>query len=297
MNESFLVYNEPVFRPPSEANSVILQVTHGCKWNKCTFCEMYRSKKYSVKPLDTIKKEISLLSTLNPTCNRIFIGDGDLFSVELKLIIQTLELLKASFPKLSRISTYASSRELLRFSESELAEIKRAGLNLLYIGIESGDDNVLNLVNKGVSAKEQETAILSAKKAGFKISAMILNGLGGKLHSEDHAIHSAQLLNAVQPDLLALLVVSFPYGFEHFQVRMKGQFQPLSQLEMLKEMRLLLSHVELTSTVFRSDHASNYLVFKGGLNRDKAKFIAQLDDIISHTIHVPNPHLNETKNL
>ncbi len=297
MNESFLVYHEPVFRPPSEANSVILQVTLGCKWNKCTFCEMYRSKKYSVKPLSTIKKEILLLSALQPLTNRIFIGDGDLFSVDFKLIIQTLELLKASFPKLKRVSAYASSRELLKFTPSELSAIKNAGLSLLYIGIESGDDEVLKFVNKGVTSKEQKLAILKSKNAGFKISVMILNGLGGKIYSEQHAIRSAELLNAVQPDLLALLVVSFPYGFEHFQIRMKGLFYPLSQLEMLKEMRLLLSHVELNSTVFRSDHASNYLVFKGGLNRDKAKFIAQLDDIITHTIHVPNPHLNETTNL
>ncbi len=297
MNESFLVYHEPVFRPPSEANSVILQVTLGCKWNKCTFCEMYRSKKYSVKPLSTIKKEILLLSALQPLTNRIFIGDGDLFSVDFKLIIQTLELLKASFRKLKRVSAYASSRELLKFTPSELSAIKNAGLSLLYIGIESGDDEVLKFVNKGVTSKEQKLAILKSKNAGFKISVMILNGLGGKIYSEQHAIRSAELLNAVQPDLLALLVVSFPYGFEHFQIRMKGSFYPLSQLEMLKEMRLLLSHVELNSTVFRSDHASNYLVFKGGLNRDKAKFIAQLDDIITHTIHVPNPHLNETTNL
>lgn len=297
MNESFLVYHEPVFRPPSEANSVILQVTHGCKWNKCTFCEMYRSKKYSVKPLGTIKKEISLLSTLHPASNRIFIGDGDLFSVDFKLIVATLELLKNAFPGLTRISAYASSAALLKFSPSELSAIKNAGLNLLYIGVESGDDKVLQLVNKGVTSQEQISAVLNAKNAGFKISVMILNGLGGQLHSENHAVHSARLLNVIQPHLLALLVVSFPYGFEHFQNRMKGQFQPLSQLEILKEMRLLLSCLDLKSTVFRSDHASNYLVFKGGLNRDKEKFIAQLNHIISHTIHVPYPHLNETKQL
>jgi len=297
MNESFLVYHEPVFRPPSEANSIILQVTHGCKWNKCTFCEMYRSKKYSIKPLETIKKEISLLSTLHPTANKVFIGDGDLFSVDFNLIIKTLQLLKESFPKLRKISTYASSRELLKFSLLQLAAIRKEGLNLLYIGIESGDDEVLKLINKGISSAEQEMAILEAKKAGFKVSIMILNGLGGKIHSENHAINSAKLLNAIQPDLLALLVISFPFGFEHFQKRMNGCFQPMSQLEMLTEMRLFLSNLELNSTVFRSDHASNYLVFKGGLNRDKDKFIAQLDDIISHTIHVPNPHLNETRNL
>ncbi len=293
MNESFLVYHEPVFRPPSEANSVILQVTHGCKWNNCTFCEMYTTKKYSVKPFDTIQKELHLLSTMDPNINRIFIGDGDLFSVDFEFIIATLKEIKKHFKKAKRISTYASTRELQKFTKEQLLAIREEGLNLLYIGLESGDDDVLDLINKGIHAEEQAQACLLAKEAGFKISVMILNGLGGQEFTEAHAINSAKLLNKVQPDLLALLVISFPYGFKHFKKRLKGDYHPLSQLEVIKEMRLLLSYLELESTVFRSDHASNYLVLKGGLNRDRDKFIAQLDHIIEHTIHVPSPHLNE----
>lgn len=297
MNESFLVYHEPVFRPPSEANSVILQVTHGCKWNKCTFCEMYTSKHYSVKPLSTIKKEIRILAEIHPAAKRLFIGDGDLFTVEFSLIMKILDCIKKGLPTIQRISAYASSRALAAYSLEQLEAMKDAGLDLLYIGLESGDDDVLKLMNKGTTAAQQAEACKTAKKAGIKISVMILNGLGGKVYTQQHAINSAQLLNAIQPDILALLVISFPYGYNHFQARVKGYFEPLSQLEMLKEMRLLLSHLELESTVFRSDHASNYLVFKGGLNRDKDKFIQQLDHIIEHTIHVPSPHLNETREL
>ena len=233
----------------------------------------------------------------SPDTKRIFIGDGDIFTVEFDLLIKTLEFLKDRFRSLKRISTYATTRELNRFSDDQLKAIKKAGLDLLYIGLESGDDNVLKLMNKGVSADEQADASLRAKKAGFKLSVMILNGLGGRQYTINHAINSAELLNRIQPDLLALLVISFPYGYEHFQKRLKSEFEPLSQLEMLKEMRLLLSKVELENTVFRSDHASNYLVFKGGLNRDKAKFINQLDHIIEHTIHVPKPHINDTRFL
>ncbi|MCG8581532.1 MAG: radical SAM protein [Bacteroidales bacterium] len=297
MNESFLVYHEPVFRPPSEANSVILQVTHGCKWNKCHFCEMYTSKTYSVKPLSTITKEITLLSGMHPNANRIFIGDGDLFTVDFSIILETLQLLRANFRKLNRISCYASARELNKFDKLQLVQLKEAGLDLLYIGLESGDNEVLSLINKGTSAEVQAEASLKAKSAGFKLSVMILNGIGGRKHTLNHAINSARLLNQIQPELLAMLVISFPYGFEHFKNRVKGDFEPLSQLEMLKEMRLILEHLELESTVFRSDHASNYLVFKGGLNRDKDKFINQLDHIIEHTIHVPKPHLNESRFL
>lgn len=297
MNESFLVYHEPVFRPPSEANSIILQVTHGCKWNECKFCEMYTSKTYSVKPLSTITKEITLLSGMHPNANRIFIGDGDLFTVDFQIILETLQMLKANFRKLTRISCYASARELNKFDKLQLAQLKQAGLDLLYIGLESGDNEVLSLINKGTTAEIQAAASLKAKSAGLKLSVMIVNGLGGTKHTINHAINSAKLLNKIQPDLLAMLVISFPYGFEHFKNRVKGDFEPLSQLEMLKEMRLILQHVELTSTVFRSDHASNYLVFKGGLNRDKDKFINQLDHIIEHTIHVPKPHINESRFL
>ncbi|WP_430810194.1 MULTISPECIES: radical SAM protein [unclassified Carboxylicivirga] len=297
MNESFLVYNEPVFRPPSEANSVILQITHGCKWNQCNFCEMYTSKSYSVKSLSTIKKEIILLSGMYPATKRVFIGDGDLFTVDYHTMLKAIKLIKEGFPALQRISTYASSRELMRFSPEQLNEIKATGLDLLYIGLESGDDAVLKLMNKGVSAEIQAKACIKAKAAGFRLSVMILNGLGGKQHTLNHALSSAALLNKIQPDILALLVISFPYGYEHFRARVNANFEPLSQLEMLKEMRLLLSKLELEQTVFRSDHASNYLVFKGGLNRDKDRFIKQLDHIIEHTIHVPSPHLNESKRL
>ncbi len=295
MNESFLVYHEPVFRPPSEANSVILQVTHGCQWNQCTFCEMYTTKQYSIKPLSTIKKELRILAEIQPLAKRMFIGDGDLFTLDTAQILEVLDAIKNGFPSIRRISTYASSRALNKFSLEQLSAIKKAGLDLLYVGLESGDDKVLALMNKGTTAAEQSEACIRAKKAGFKLSVMILNGLGGKEHTHNHAIRSAQLLNAIQPDILALLVISFPYGYNHFRKRVNGHFERLSQLEMLKEMRLLLSQLELNGTVFRSDHASNYLVFKGGLNRDKAKFIQQLDHIIEHTIHVPNPQVNEIR--
>jgi radical SAM superfamily enzyme YgiQ (UPF0313 family) len=258
---------------------------------------MYTSKTYSVKPLSTITKEITLLSGMHPNANRIFIGDGDLFTVDFQIILETLQMLKANFRKLTRISCYASARELNKFDKLQLAQLKQAGLDLLYIGLESGDNEVLSLINKGTTAEIQAAASLKAKSAGLKLSVMIVNGLGGTKHTINHAINSAKLLNKIQPDLLAMLVISFPYGFEHFKNRVKGDFEPLSQLEMLKEMRLILQHVELTSTVFRSDHASNYLVFKGGLNRDKDKFINQLDHIIEHTIHVPKPHINESRFL
>lgn len=297
MNESFLLYHEPVFRPPAEANSSIVQVTLGCKWNQCRFCEMYSSKKFTVKTIETLNKEVMLLAGLHPDTTRVFLGDGDIFSVDKDFIIATLQLIKRSFPKLKRISAYASSREMGRFTAEELTEIREAGLSLLYVGIESGDDEVLFLVKKGVTALQQVKTLKLARQVGFKLSVMILNGLGGKKYTIQHAINSALLINEIQPELLSLLVISFPMGQEHFRSRLDEDFQPLSQLETLKEMRLLIQYLELEQTVFRSDHASNYLVFRGGLNRDKERFLTQLDHIIENTVHIPRSRLRQRASL
>jgi len=297
MNESFLLYHEPVFRPPAEADSVIVQVTLGCKWNQCRFCEMYSTKKFAVKSFETLKKEVTLLAGLHPETARVFLGDGDIFSADKDFVVKTLQLIKKSFPNLKRISAYASSREMGKYTAEELTEIKKAGLSLLYVGIESGDDEVLFLVKKGVTALQQINTLKQARQIGFKLSVMILNGLGGKKYSTQHAINSALLLNEIQPELLSLLVISFPMGQDHFRSRLDEDFHPLSQLETLKEMRLLIQYLELNQTVFRSDHASNYLVFRGGLNRDKERFLDQLDHIIENTVHIPRTHLRQQASL
>lgn len=292
-----MLYEQPIFRPPAEANSLILQLTIGCEWNKCRFCEMYTSKVFRVKPIDQIESDIKYLSQSNAEIRRIFIGDADIFSADYESIIATLDLIKTHFPKAKRISAYASARGLKNFTTDQLAIIRQKGLSLLYGGIESGDDNVLERMNKGIDSENQTKAFISAKEAGFKLSLMVLNGLGGKELSKEHAINTAKLLNKIQPELLSSLVVSYPFEFEHFKKRLKKKFTPLSAIELCQELHLLISHLNLESTVFRSDHVSNYLILKGALNKDKNKFLAQLEQVLSILPNTDEAFLNENTSL
>ncbi|MCU4177403.1 radical SAM protein [Carboxylicivirga sp. N1Y90] len=288
-----MLYEQPIFRPPAEANSLIIQLTIGCDWNKCRFCEMYTSKMFRVKPISQIESDINYLSQTNPAIRRIFIGDADIFAADFDSIIATLNLIKIHFPKAKRISAYASARGIKKFSTDQLSAIRLKGLILLYGGIESGDNNVLELINKGSDAKKQTEAFLTVKNAGFKLSLMVLNGLGGKELSKQHALNTAKLLNKVQPELLSSLVVSYPFEFEHFKKRLKKEFTPLSAIELCQELHLLISHLKLESTVFRSDHVSNYLILKGALNKDKEKFLAQLEQALSILPNTDEAFLNE----
>ncbi len=272
-------YTEPVFRPPSEWKSLILQVTNGCSWNRCTFCEMYtdENKKFKPKKIDLIEQEIKLVAQSGLATSRVFLADGDAMMLPFQRLKEILLLIKVHLPNVNRVSSYCLPRNLSNKTVEQLSELKDLGLKLLYVGCESGDDEVLEIIDKGETYNSSLIALNKIKLSGMKSSVMILNGLGGPEFSKQHAINSARLMNEAQPDYLSTLVVSFPLGEERFA---KGftdrQYQPfrlLSQLELFQEMKLLLSELELVKTVFRSDHASNYLVLKGVLGKDKVKLV------------------------
>jgi len=275
-------YDEPLFRPPSEAYSLIFQVTLGCSWNKCAFCEMYTSKSFSARNEKEVFAEIEQVKNLANDTRKIFLADGNAFVLSFDRLIRVLDKLNQTFPRLARISAYASSRDILSKTDEELIQLKNAGLKLLYIGIESGDDELLKMINKGETYNSTEQALLKARKAGIKLSVMILNGLGGKYFSNQHANNSAKLINAVQPEYLSTLVLSLPYGIEHFKKRFKGDFIQLNPFELIEELGLFLKELDLVSTVFRSDHASNYLVLKGILNRDKENLLDRINDFLQN---------------
>ena len=277
-----LPYIEPVFRPPSEARSLILQVTNGCSWNRCTFCEMYTQpqKRFRLKPQSEIEQELVAIAETGVPVRRIFLADGDamtLSSRRLKLIMQAI---KHHLPGVQRVSSYCLPRNLKNKTAEELAELRELGLSLFYVGCESGDDLVLDRVNKGESFETSLAALRKIKAAGSKSSVMILNGMGGKRFSRQHAENSARLMNGAQPDYLSTLVVSFPAGVDRFQAGFKGEFEPLDQAGLFQEMFWLLDKLELESTIFRSDHASNYLVLKGTLNRDKPRLLQTVRDAL-----------------
>ena len=270
-----LPYVEPVFRPPSEARSLILQVTNGCSWNRCTFCEMYTQpqKRFRLKPQAQIEQELQAVARAGEASGRlprrIFLADGDAMTLSYRRLRDILESIRRLLPGVQRVASYCLPRNLRSKSVEQLAALRELGLSLYYVGCESGDDFVLQRVNKGETFESSLSALSKIKAAGSESSVMILNGMGGLRYSEQHARNSARLMNEAQPEFLSTLVVSFPVGTERYQAGFEGGFEPLDQPGLFREMEILLETLALEKTVFRSDHASNYLVLKGILNRDR----------------------------
>ena len=282
-------YVEPVFRPPSEAKSLILPVTNGCSWNQCTFCEMYTQpqKKFRARKPEEIRADIERAAETLGGVRRVFLADGDAMVLPTRRLLEILGQLREAFPDLQRVSSYCLPRNLAKKSVEELVELREAGLAFMYVGMESGDDEVLRRVNKGETAESTRSALLKIREAGLTSSVMVLNGLGGETLSRQHAINTASLCNETQPDYLSTLVVSFPQGEERFREGFGDDFRPLSQQGLFEEIRLFLENLELEKTVFRSDHASNYLVLKGILGRDKVSMLEQVNLAISSPGAVP----------
>ena len=271
-----LNYIEPVFRPPSEWKSLILQVTNGCSWNQCTFCDMYTNdnKKFKPKKPEIIEQELLTIVASKLPVGRVFLADGDAMMLPFKRLKDILLLIKKHLPQVTRVSSYCLPRNLGNKTVEQLAELKSLGLTLMYIGCESGDDEVLTLIEKGESFDSS-------------LAALILNGLGGPELLQQHAINSAKLMNAAQPDFLSTLVVSFPLGEERFAKNFNGRFRQLNQQELFQEMATLLTTLTLDKTIFRSDHASNYLVLKGILGKDKQALLDKVNMAITQPQAIP----------
>lgn len=275
-------YVEPVYRPPSEAQSLILPVTDGCSWNRCTFCEMYTAPQKAFRArgedevLDSIRRTGALYGS---QIRRVFLADGDALVLPTRRLLAILSAIRQHMPQVERVSSYCLPRNLRKKSVEELKELADAGLKMAYVGAESGDDEVLARVNKGETFESTLSALDKLGQAGISRSVMILNGLGGQLLSAQHALNSARLMNAAQPEYLSTLVVSFPTGEARFRAGF-ADYQPLSQDQLFREVEQLLQALELRDTVFRSDHASNYLVLKGTLGADKARMLAQVRQAI-----------------
>ena len=275
-------YIQPVFRPPSEARSLILQVTNGCSWNQCSFCDMYTEpqKKFRPKPVAELEREIKQVAASGISFQRIFLADGDAMCLSYRRLHAIMTLINRYLPDTRRVSSYCLPRNLLNKTIAQLGELKKMGLSLMYVGCETGDDLLLEKIRKGETFASSLCALNAIKEAGMKSSVMILNGLGGTRYSEQHALNSALLMNRAQPDYLATLVVSFYRGIDRFQQDFGGDFVALKPPQLFAEMKCLLQHLELDKTIFRSDHASNYLVLKGVLGRDKERLVKQVQDAI-----------------
>jgi len=282
-------YIEPVFRPPSEARSLILQVTNGCSWNECSFCEMYTgdAKKFAVTAPDKIQQQIKTAAASGYRIDKVFLADGDAMTLSFRRLKHILMLIQEHLPSVRRVSSYCLPRNLLKKTVEQLSELRALGLSLLYVGCESGDDEILTMINKGETFDSSVNALQKIKQAGMKSSVMILNGMGGVKFSQQHARRSAELVNICQPEFLSTLVLSFPCGSDRYQQGFNGQFIALNQAQLFHEIGLFISLLELEKTVFRSDHASNYLVLKGTLGKDKTKLLQQIDSAIAHPDTTP----------
>ena len=276
-------YIDPVFRPPSEAESLILPVTNGCSWNKCTYCEMYTApqKKFALREeAETLESIRRSGEQLGDQVQRVFLGDGDAMALSTRRLMTVLAAIREHLPRVRRVSSYCLPRNVRNKSVADLTELRAAGLSLAYVGAESGDDAVLKNVHKGETFETTRDALDKLGAAGITRSVMLLNGLGGRVLSRQHAENSARLANATQPEFLATLVVSFPQGEDRFRAAFPD-WEPLDQHGLFVEMELFLQALELKRTMFRSDHASNWLVLKGTLGAEKERLLAQVRTAIN----------------
>jgi len=271
-------YEGTLYRPPSEAESLILQATLGCSYNECTFCGMYREKRFRVRPLAELEGEIEFArAEVGAHVRKVFLADGDALVAKASFLEALLVRLRAAFPNLRRVSCYASPQSLQVRSVEEMTHLRELGLTLYYLGIESGHDAVLTRLAKGVDAAEMVRVARKAHEAGVQLSTMILLGAGGKELAREHARASAAVVNAIQPRFLSTLILTPVPGTPLFDEERRGEYTRADDLAATRELHELVAGLELTGTIFRSNHASNALALEGTLPRDKARLLATIE--------------------
>jgi radical SAM superfamily enzyme YgiQ (UPF0313 family) len=276
-------YEGSVYRPPSEANSLILQVTLGCSYNECTFCGMYREKRFRVRPYDELVREIAWArDELGADVQTVFLADGDALVAKASFLGRILDALRASFPNLRRVSCYASPQSLQVRTVDEMADLRERGLTQYYLGIETGHDQVLQELKKGVDAAEMVRVARKAHDANVKLSTMILLGAGGRALSRDHARESARVVSEINPRFVSTLVMTPVENTPLYEQDQRGEVDHLTPIELAAELREFLAALDVRSSIFRSNHASNYLTLAGNLPRDQAALVGALDEVLAH---------------
>jgi len=272
-------YDFPLFRPPSEARSLILQVTLGCSWNRCLFCTSYRTKEFLVRPFEEVERDIVGMSECYPVARRIFLADGDPMAAPADYLLKVLDLLNRRFPSLERISTYAGPTNLMTKTPGELRMLKERKLDLLYLGIETGNDELLKRVGKGATAEQIVEGSRKALQAGLRISAFIILGLGGVDGSHEHAKDSARVANRIGPQFLATLTLMVGSDARIYEEKvMGGGFKLIDRKQSLQELRWFVEDLELAGCKFGTEHASNYLPITGmTLPGDKDAILRLID--------------------
>ncbi|MDO5141728.1 MAG: radical SAM protein [Eubacteriales bacterium] len=277
-------YEGRVFRPPSEAYSLIVQVTIGCSHNRCTFCDMYKEKQFRVRPLDEIQRDLDEGRRLYRRVERIFLADGDALMCRTEHMAAILRYIRQLFPECQRVTSYGSPGSILVKTQQELDLLHELGLEMIYLGVESGSDEVLRRVNKGETAAEILHAGLMVKQAGMKLSVTAIAGLGSLELSEEHAIETAAILSRMKPDYIGLLTLLFELETPLMRDWREGRFHLMEPIEIAQETLVLLEHIDAEGSVFRANHASNYVDLRGTLNRDRAAMCQKLRRALDGTI-------------
>ncbi len=279
-----LNYDYPLYRPPSEAKSLIFQVTIGCSFNECSFCDMYRSKEYSERPWDDVKMEIDMAAKHEPETKRIFLADGDALNLSTDYMIQIVKYLYEKFPNLERVSCYAMPMNLLKKTPEELKKMYDVGLKMLYLGIETGSDIVLKKVTKGATSQTIIRACRKAIDVGYTLSCMVILGLGGKTYTKEHIKGTAEVLSAVSPHYAAALTLIIEPGVkEEFMKKFNEPFIPITDSEALDELQELVSKIDSKNEIiFRANHGSNAYTIKGIFPQDKDSMLEKISWMKEH---------------
>ena len=284
-------YEGNVIRPPSEADSIILQVTVGCSHNRCTFCGAYREVSFRIKSEEEIRADLAFAARHCRRQKRVFLADGDVLSLSERRLSSLFGLVREELPWIRRISLYGNAKNIRHKSDSTLKALKELGLDRIYMGLESGSDQLLQRIRKGVGSREMIEAALKIKRAGIFLSVSVLLGLGGQQFSRQHAIASGEVLSRMSPDQIAVLTLMLLPNTPLWAEQQKGTFVLPSPSELLMEFRLLLDHIHVDRGQLHANHASNYLPIVARLPRDKVRLLQVIDDAVTGKIRLKAENL------
>jgi len=270
-------YVGAVYRPPSEARSLIVQVTYGCSHNTCAFCSMYKEKRFSLRPMEEILEDFWMARQTYPRVEKIFLADGDALVRKAEELESILDTIRKLFPECQRVTTYGSPSSIRIRTDEELRTLRAKGLTMVYMGLESGCDDVLKLMHKGHMSDEIVAMGQKVRRSGMALSVTAITGLGGPELMERHAVETAEAFNAMNPEYIGMLTLMVEDGTPLYDWVREGKFQLLQPKQVLDETRILVEHLDSPGSVFRMNHASNYLALKGTLNQDKTAMMAAID--------------------
>ena len=284
-------YEGNIIRPPSEANSILLQVTVGCSRNKCTFCGTYKGERFRIKSDAVIMEDIAFAAKYCKRQRRVFLCDGDALIIPQKRLLKILKEIENRLPWVTRVGLYANTKALSMKTAEELTEIESHGVGILYMGLETGDDVTLKKIKKGASSKDMIEMGTKAKQAGIKLSITVLLGIAGPQRSQIHAVETGRVLSAIDPDYVGALSLMLVPGTPLYQDYKSGEFRLIEPHEMLAELRTMLAGTNLTRGLFHANHASNYLPIRARLPKEKEATIRLIDAALAGKVPLKPEYL------